>query len=318
MIFLTPGEPAGIGPELVLRLVHQIKPLPEICIVADPGMLSRCTNRLQLPADLPPNVAILPVALKQTEQPGRLDPANAPYVLDCLKHATASCLEAPLDNALVTGPIHKGVINDAGISFSGHTGFLAGLCNTEHVVMLLGNDKLQVALQTTHIPLTNVAAEITKDKLLRSLTIIQHDFAQRFNLPSARIMVLGLNPHAGENGHMGTEEIEHINPAVHTARQLGMHVSGPVPGDTAFTAKNLEGVDVVLAMYHDQGLAPLKAQYFGKIVNTTLGLPIIRTSVDHGTALDLADLPASAPQRASIASLEAAVTQASRMLSHAA
>ena len=314
MIYLTPGEPAGIGPELVLRLVHQQKNTHQVCIVADPDLLKRCAQRLELPAELPENVNVLPINLKQPEIPGQLNSANGHYVLDCLTMATQACLKKPQEHALVTGPVHKGIINDAGIEFSGHTGFLADLCDTDHVVMLLGDTNLQVALQTTHIPLCEVSKAITQTSLIQTLSIIQHDFATRMQRPNVHIKVLGLNPHAGEGGYLGREEIEIITPAIEQARKQGINVSGPVSGDTAFTPENLHGIDVILAMYHDQGLAPLKAQGFGKIVNTTLGLPIIRTSVDHGTALDLVELPINQQQRASTASLEAAFKQALNML----
>jgi 4-hydroxythreonine-4-phosphate dehydrogenase len=218
---------------------------------------------------------------------GQLDAANAPYVMATLKRAVAGCLDGEFD-ALVTGPVHKGIINDAGIAFTGHTEFLAQLAGVEHVVMMLTASNLRVALATTHLPLNQVSAHITPALLREVLRILDRDLRERFGLAQPRILVCGLNPHAGESGHLGREEIEVIAPVIAELREGGLHLRGPLPADTAFTPRQLEDADAVLAMYHDQGLPVLKYAGFGEAVNVTLGLPFIRTSVDHGTALELA------------------------------
>ena len=294
-LLLTPGEPAGIGPELVCRLaVGQ----PDLVAVADPGLLSATARQLGLncpvhvleePSDpIPPDhLACLPVMLRSPAQPGRLDTANAAYVIDTLRLAAQCCLEGRAAG-LVTAPVHKGVINDASMGFSGHTEFLAECAGVERVVMLLAAGELRVALATTHLPLAGVPEAITKPALTRTLEILHHDLQKRFGLDQPRIIVLGLNPHAGEGGHLGREEIEIIEPVLDRLRQSGMLLEGPLPADTAFLPERLGGADAVLAMYHDQGLPVLKYAGFGRAVNITLGLPFIRTSVDHGTALDLA------------------------------
>jgi 4-hydroxythreonine-4-phosphate dehydrogenase len=229
---------------------------------------------------------VLSVALNAKESTGKLDPANAGYVLKTLQIAVEGCLNSGF-HALVTGPVQKSVINDAGIAFTGHTEYLGELTHTQPVMMLIAG-RLRVALATTHLPLSAVPSAVTRSGLEKTLSILHQDLQTRFNISSPRIAVAGLNPHAGEHGHLGREEIDVIAPAVGALRHQGMHVEGPLPADTLFTPKRLERYDAVLAMYHDQGLPVLKYAGFGEAVNVTLGLPIIRTSVDHGTALDLA------------------------------
>ncbi|CAK0776757.1 4-hydroxythreonine-4-phosphate dehydrogenase [Gammaproteobacteria bacterium] len=298
-LVLTPGEPAGVGPDLCLRMVQE--PLSaEPVVVADPGLLERRAALLGLPLRLypfdaatppsphrPGELAIVPVSLQTMEQPGRLDLTNAPYVLDTLRTAVAFCQAEKVD-ALVTGPVHKGVINEAGFPFTGHTEFLAALTGTTTVVMMLAIPGLRVALATTHLPLREVSAALTREGLTAVLTILHGELVRRFGLHAPRILVCGLNPHAGEGGHLGHEEIEVITPVLETLRMQGMDLVGPLPADTAFTPTRLADAAAVLAMYHDQGLPVLKHLGFGRAVNVTLGLPIVRTSVDHGTALELA------------------------------
>jgi 4-hydroxythreonine-4-phosphate dehydrogenase len=230
---------------------------------------------------------LVPVPLAENATAGRLNPANARAVIAMLELAADACLRGEAA-ALVTAPVHKSVINQAGIPFSGHTEFLARRTGTDSVVMLLASPTLRVALATTHLPLAAVPAAITHAGLVSTIGIVDRDLRRRFGIARPRILVLGLNPHAGEDGVLGTEESDIIRPAVEEQRARGLDVNGPVAADSAFTPDALAGVDVVLAMYHDQGLTPLKARHFGEIVNVTLGLPILRTSVDHGTALSLA------------------------------
>ena len=248
-------------------------------------------------------IACLDVPLRAAAAPGRLDAANAPYVVETLERAGRGCLDGTF-HALVTGPVHKGVINDAGISFSGHTELFATQAQAE-VVMMLCAPSLRVALATTHLPLAAVPAAITRLALERCLRIIERDLRLRFGIARPRIAVLGLNPHAGEGGHLGREEIEVIAPVVERLRGEGMALSGPLAADTAFAPGRLDGADAFLAMYHDQGLPVLKALGFGDAVNATLGLPYVRTSVDHGVALDVAGTG-----RADVGSLRAAVALA--------
>jgi 4-hydroxythreonine-4-phosphate dehydrogenase len=294
-IVLTAGEPAGIGPDLAV-MASQMDINCKLAVCADPILLAERAKQLALPVSIvdwdkqthkPGQLAVLPASLNQPAQAGHLDIANAYYVLETLQLATEGCLQGEFD-ALVTGPLQKSVINDAGIHFTGHTEYFADLSNTSRVVMMLATDTLRVALATTHLPLRDVSAQITRELLTEVLQILYHDLQTKFNLEHPRIIVCGLNPHAGEGGHLGTEEIEVIEPVLETLRNKGMNLIGPLPADTAFVPRHLEQADAVLAMYHDQGLPVLKHSGFGRAVNITLGLPFIRTSVDHGTALDLA------------------------------
>lgn len=297
---LTPGEPAGIGPDLCLLLACEAQPQALVAI-ASRDLLAERAQQLGLAIELlevgpgnwpqqPAPAASLYVwdtPLGAPVQAGQLDQANAAYVLETLSRAGQGCLAGHFA-AMITAPVHKGVINEAGIAFSGHTEFLAELTATAQVVMMLATHGLRVALVTTHLPLKDVAAAITADRLSRVTRILDHDLRTKFGIAKPRILVCGLNPHAGEGGHLGREEIEIIEPTLEQLRGEGIDLIGPLPADTLFTPKHLEHCDAVLAMYHDQGLPVLKYKGFGAAVNVTLGLPIIRTSVDHGTALDLA------------------------------
>ncbi|MEW5249373.1 4-hydroxythreonine-4-phosphate dehydrogenase PdxA [Microbulbifer discodermiae] len=300
-IALTPGEPGGIGPELAVKLAHLRDPQPaQLIAVADPQLLEQTARALQLPltlipfdpqrpaADTPADCLYLqPVSLRAPATAGTLNPGNATYVVESLRLAAEGCLTRTFD-ALVTGPVHKGVINDAGVPFSGHTEFFAQCAGVDRVVMMLAAGDLRVALATTHLPLKDVSAAITSERLDRVIGILHRSLKQTFGIPQPRIGVCGLNPHAGESGHLGREEIEVIEPLLARLRALGMQLLGPLPADTLFTPPQLARCDAVLAMYHDQGLPVLKFHGFGQAVNITLGLPFIRTSVDHGTALDIA------------------------------
>ena len=312
-LLLTPGEPAGIGPDLTVSLAQQ--PLDAaLAAVGDPDLLLARARQLGLPLRiriLDPGAApqphqagelqVLRVPLDDAVTPGRLDPRNAAYVLETLRLAATQVLAGAAD-ALVTAPVQKSVINDAGIPFTGHTEFLAALCHAPTPVMMLVAGQLRVALATTHLPLREVPAAISRDGLEAVLRVLHRDLRRCFGIAAPRILVCGLNPHAGEGGHLGREEIEVIGPVLDALRAEGMRLIGPLPADTLFTPRQLAEGDAVLAMYHDQGLPVLKHAGFGEAVNVTLGLPIIRTSVDHGTALDLAG-----SGRAEAGSLEAAV-----------
>lgn len=320
-IALTPGEPAGIGPELVVRLAQQPLGELELVAVADPELLQQTARQLQQPLqinvfnpDLPQlsgggRLSVAPVALRHPAQPGHLDRRNATYVLDTLAKAADLCLDKTCQ-ALVTGPVHKGVINDAGVAFSGHTEFFAERSGCDQVVMMLACEGLRVALATTHLPLRDIADAITPASLRRTIEILHNDLVNQFGIAEPRILICGLNPHAGEGGHLGREELEVINPVIHQLRQHhGWHLSDALPADTLFTPRHLDHADAVLAMYHDQGLPVLKYKGFGAAVNITLGLPFIRTSVDHGTALDLAGTG-----RADLGSLQTALATALQMV----
>ncbi|MFA7555299.1 MAG: 4-hydroxythreonine-4-phosphate dehydrogenase PdxA [Spongiibacteraceae bacterium] len=321
-IALTPGEPAGIGPDLAIQLAQQVHTI-ELIAIADPALLQQRAAQLNLPLSIrlfdknqPPRpnakaeLCVLPVTLAQNCKAGVLNTANAHYVLATLDAAIDGCLDHTFA-AMVTAPVHKAVINDAGISFSGHTEYLAQRTHTEQVVMMLATDGLRVALVTTHLPLLEVPAQITAARVETIIRILHHDLQQNFGLAEPNITVLGLNPHAGEGGHMGREEIDQIIPCLEKLRNEGMQLNGPLPADTAFTAKHLANCDAVLAMYHDQGLPVLKYKGFGNAVNITLGLPIIRSSVDHGTALDLAGTGT-----ADLGSLQTALNYAVSMAQH--
>ena len=296
---LTPGEPAGIGPDVTLAAAAAGR-LPFVAF-ADPEMLRRRADllgldirirpvgpRIPLSHAIPPGeLPVVPVAASRRAVPGRLDAANGPYVIECIRAAVEACREGAVAG-LVTAPVHKGIINEAGIAFTGHTELLARLDGGARPVMMLCAPGLKVALATTHLPLRAVPDAVDAAMLVDLVRIVAHDLRARFAIPAPRIVVCGLNPHAGEGGHLGREEIESIAPAVEALCAEGIDVRGPVPADTAFTRERLAGADVVVAMYHDQGLPVLKHAGFGQAVNVTLGLSFVRTSVDHGTALDLA------------------------------
>ncbi len=273
VIALTSGEPAGIGPELCVRLCAE-RLDARVVAIGERELLRGCPH-------------VEHVALQRPRVPGKLDPANSRYVLAVLERAVRGCLQGEFD-AMVTAPVHKGVINDAGIGFTGHTEYLAERAKAAHVVMMLVGGGLRVALATTHLPLSQVPGAITTENLLRTLRVLDADLRRRFRIARPRILVAGLNPHSGESGHLGREDLEVIAPAIAAAADAGIAARGPIPADTLFVPERLSAADCVLAMYHDQGLPVLKYASFGRGVNVTLGLPFVRTSVDHGTALELA------------------------------
>ena len=273
VIALTSGEPAGIGPELCVRVARHFRGA-RLVAIGDAHLLRGC-----------PRIEHVPLAAPR--KAGRLDPANSRYVLQVLDRAIDGCLAGEYD-AMVTAPVHKGVINDAGIAFTGHTEYLAARARAPHVVMMLVGGGLRVALATTHLALADVPRAITRAGLAATLRVLDADLRRRFGVRRPRILVAGLNPHSGESGHLGTEDRDVIGPALAQARRRGIDARGPIPADTLFVPARLKGTDCVLAMYHDQGLPVLKYASFGKGVNVTLGLPFARTSVDHGTALEIA------------------------------
>lgn len=296
ILALTPGEPAGIGPECTIRLAHE-HPELRLIAVADPDLLKATAATLNL--DVPihnwkPGQSVVAGQLScygqklaQKVDVGRTNPANAAYVVETIKSAVR-LVRGGHAGALVTGPVHKGVINDGGIAFSGHTELLADLAGIKKVVMMLAADELRVALVTTHLALRDVADAITYENVYTTIRITHQELGGRFGIQQPVIQVLGLNPHAGEGGHLGSEDAEIIEKAITDCRNEKINALGPVPADTAFTPARLKSCDAVIAMYHDQGLPVLKHAGFGRSVNITLGLPFIRTSVDHGTALDIA------------------------------
>jgi 4-hydroxythreonine-4-phosphate dehydrogenase len=298
-IAITPGEPAGIGPDLVIRLAQKSWPAQLVAVVDKSVMEKRATelgmsiNMLEFDAsDVPAPAPAGSLYYLQVDKgcdvvAGTLDEKNGQYVLETLRLASEKNMDGTFD-AVVTGPVHKGIINRAGISFSGHTEYFAQQSNTADVVMMLATEGLRVALVTTHIPLEYVSKAVTSARLSKVATILHHDLQSKFGIEDPKVLVCGLNPHAGEGGHLGREEIDTISPTLESLNQQGMKFIGPLPADTLFQAKYLDNADAVLAMYHDQGLPVLKYKGFGNSVNITLGLPFIRTSVDHGTALDLA------------------------------
>lgn len=299
-IALTPGEPAGIGPDLAVLTAQSIRDY-ELVVIGDAAVIKERAAQLNLPinirafepdseplADGANTLCVYQHDVAADVVAGELNPANANYVLATLKTAATGCLENTFD-AMVTAPVHKGVINDAGIAFSGHTEYLAEIAQASPVMMLASNNpQIRVALATTHLPLKDVSAAISKESLSKVLHILNDDLKKHFGIASPRILVCGLNPHAGEGGHLGREEIDVIEPALEQLRSEGIDLQGPLPADTLFTEHHLKDCDAVLAMFHDQGLPVLKYASFGHAINVTLGLPIIRTSVDHGTALDKA------------------------------
>lgn len=298
-IAITSGEPAGIGPD-ICALLSQQNIAADITVIGDIDMLKNRAQQLNIEMKIEPyapmqsarlntqkSLKILHIPTAQPVKAGELNPRNSHYVLDTLTCALDGTLSGAFD-AIVTAPVHKGVINDAGIAFTGHTEFLADYTNTRQVVMMLVGSGLRVALATIHLALKDVPAAITQSGLETTIRILHHDLTTKFGLKNPRILVAGLNPHAGEDGYLGREEIEIINPVLNRLRAEGMQLIGALPADTLFAKHHLSHADAVLAMYHDQGLPVLKHASFGEGVNVTLGLPIIRTSVDHGTALDLA------------------------------
>ena len=298
-LILTCGEPAGIGPDLCIDIAGRAWPC-ELIVAGDTEVLQARAQQLRRPLSFLPykpddvpaehragTLRVLHVPVAAPVRPGHLDRANARRVLQLLDRAIDGCMAGEFA-AMVTAPVQKSVIIDAGNKFSGHTEYLAERTGGAHPVMMLTSGSLRVALATTHLPLKNVSAAITDELLQTVLRIVDHDLRTRFAIPAPRIIVCGLNPHAGESGHLGREEIEVIAPALDALRRTGLHLIGPVPADTAFTTHMLKQADAVLAMFHDQGLPVIKYAGFENAVNVTLGLPIIRTSVDHGTALSLA------------------------------
>lgn len=306
VIAVTSGEPAGIGPDICLALAARQFPA-RIVVLGDRGLFEERARQLKRDTA---GLEIRHVPLKKSALAGRLDPANAPYVLDLLDAALAGCQSGEFA-AMVTAPVHKGIINDAGIPFTGHTEYLAEQTGTARVVMMLAGAGLHVALATTHLPLKDVPAAITAQELETTLRILHADLRAKFGCVHPRILVAGLNPHAGEGGHLGREEIEVIAPVLDKLRAEGMELVGPLPADTLFTKNVLAGSHAQLAMYHDQGLAVLKYAAFDEGINVTLGLPIIRTSVDHGTALEIAGTGRASPTSL-FAAIAAAIDMAGR------
>ena len=329
-VAITTGEPAGIGPEIAIRAAWDLRNEVRTVLVGDSAFLAMTAAAIDpairlvalsqmavrndgLPDFPPDRIAVIDCTLGAHVSPGVLDPNNGRYVLETLDVAIEGAQRGWL-SAMVTAPLQKSTINDAGVAFSGHTEYLAEKTGTPHVVMMLASlastPPLRVALATTHLALKDVPAAITGDSLARTLDIVNADLRRKFGIASPRILVTGLNPHAGENGYLGREEIDVIIPALQAARGRGIDARGPYPADTLFQPKYLEEADCVLAMYHDQGLPVLKHASFGRGVNITLGLPIVRTSVDHGTALDLA---AAGLGRAEHGSMVEAIRTAARM-----
>jgi 4-hydroxythreonine-4-phosphate dehydrogenase len=315
---ITSGEPAGIGPDLIASIDTNTF-AARLIIIGDRELIESRSRALNstldfveyLPDPKPPKsgqLEILHIPISETCEAGVLNKTNAGYVLDILKRACNGCLDQEFD-AMVTAPVQKDIINQAGIAFSGHTEYLADLCGVAKPVMLLATDQLRVALATTHLPLRQVAEAISTELIIQILDILNQDLQLKFDLHRPHIKVCGLNPHAGENGYLGREEIELISPAIGIMQQKGLNVSGPYPADTVFTPQNLVDADAVLAMYHDQGLPVLKHAGFHRAINTTLGLPIIRTSVDHGTALNLAG-SGNADPGSLLSAIQSAILQA--------
>ena len=318
---ITAGEPAGIGPDLCIQLAQQGSD-HQLIVIADPTLLQQRASLLGLPLQLvefdpqqapqataPGQLFYADVRLAASAEAGVLNAANGQYVLDTLTRAAQGCQDGDWD-AIVTAPVHKGVINDAGVAFSGHTEYFRDFAEIEEVVMMLATEDLRVALVTTHLPLKDVPAAITPDRIQRVTRILNNDLKTFFGCQQPRILVAGLNPHAGEDGHLGHEELDVIIPTLEQLRGEGMNLIGPLPADTLYTPKHLQHADATLAMYHDQGLPVLKFHGFGRAANITLGLPFIRTSVDHGTALDLAGTG-----KADMGSLQTAINVAVQMAS---
>ena len=319
---ITAGEPAGIGPDLCIQIAQQAQ-AHELIVIADPKLLQHRAQQLGLPlsirfydakqapkANKAHELCVLPVSLPAPVEAGHLNPNNSPYVIETLRLAIQGALKHDWQ-AIITAPVHKGIINEAGIHFTGHTEYFRDYCDCEEVVMMLATEDLRVALVTTHLPLRDVADAITPARIKRVTRILHHDLQHYFGAHNPRILVAGLNPHAGEDGHLGREELDIIIPTLNELRAEGLTLIGPLPADTLFTPHHLKNADAALAMYHDQGLPVLKFHGFGRAANITLGLPIIRTSVDHGTALDLAGTG-----RADSGSLLTAINVAEQMANH--
>jgi len=292
-LFITPGEPAGIGIDIALTLAQKSLKA-NLVFVADPQLMQARAEQLNLTfnasiyhANHAAPVAILPVSLLAPVTPGKLDVRNSAYVIQTLQEAVSACRQSS-SNALVTGPVHKGIINDAGIAFTGHTEWLCNIAQVDKTIMLFVVDNLKVVLLTTHLPLKDVSAVLTTPYIVSFVQLLNRELKEKFALSKPRLSLCGLNPHAGEDGHFGREEIEHMQPAVAALQALGIDIDGTIPADTAFTQQHLQNADVVIAAYHDQALPLIKHIGFDRAVNITLGLPFIRTSVDHGTALSLA------------------------------
>ncbi|WP_233407465.1 4-hydroxythreonine-4-phosphate dehydrogenase PdxA [Marinomonas spartinae] len=324
LIVITSGEPSGIGPDIILSALSEQTFNARLVVLGDFELLQTRANQLGLapklhtvtqidkvPLHQAGHIYLFPVPLAVPTKAGELNVANAPYVLETLQKAGEGCLNRTFD-AVVTPPVHKGILCDTGVHFSGHTEFFQALCQSPQVVMMLATEAMKVALATTHLPLQEVSSAITKDTLSRVIHALNADLRRKFAISRPKILVCGLNPHAGEDGHLGMEEIDTIIPTLNELRAQGLDLVGPLPADTLFTPKYLEQADCVLAMYHDQGLPVLKYSGFGNAVNITLGLPIIRTSVDHGTAIDLAGTG-----KANNGSLKVAIQHAINMANNA-
>lgn len=321
-IAITAGEPAGIGPDLCIQIAQSAQ-VDELVVITDPELLTQRAQQLGLPLNIrlfdakqpaqattSGELCVYPVQLNEPAQAGILNKANGQYVLETLRIAAQGALDNLWD-AIVTAPVHKGVINEAGVHFTGHTEYFRDYCGVEEVVMMLATEDLRVALVTTHLPLREVADAITPERIKRVTRILHHDLKQFFGLANPHILVAGLNPHAGEDGHLGREELDIIIPTLNELRTEGINLTGPLPADTLYTPRHLDGADATLAMYHDQGLPVLKYHGFGRAANITLGMPIIRTSVDHGTAIDLAGTG-----KADMGSLLTAIKVAKQMAGH--
>jgi len=324
IIAITSGEPAGIGPDIILSALNEQSFPARLVVLADPELLTDRANALGITLDIQTlaspkdsiahkqgTISVLPIKLAKKTVSGVLDIANAPYVLETLKQAGEGCLNQEF-GAIVTPPVHKGILCETGVHFSGHTEFFQAQCQSPHVVMMLATEAMKVALVTTHLPLKDVSAAITEQSISLVVRALNQDLQEKFGIAHPKILVCGLNPHAGEDGHLGREEIDVIIPTLNKLRQEGLDLIGPLPADTLFTPKYLNDADCALAMYHDQGLPVLKYSGFGNAVNITLGLPIIRTSVDHGTAIDLAGTG-----KANNGSLKVAIQHAINMANNA-
>ncbi|MEP0073918.1 MAG: 4-hydroxythreonine-4-phosphate dehydrogenase PdxA [Marinomonas sp.] len=324
IIAITSGEPAGIGPDIIISALSEQTLPARLIVLADPELLSSRARALGLTPKIislknaneasphkQGEISVLPIQQAKQSTAGILDIANSPYVLETLKVAGEGCIRGEFD-AIVTPPVHKGILCETGVHFSGHTEFFQAQCQSPHVVMMLATEAMKVALVTTHLPLKDISAAITEQSISLVVRALNKDLQEKFAIKQPKILVCGLNPHAGEDGHLGMEEIDVIIPTLNKLRQEGIDLIGPLPADTLFTPKYLDDADCALAMYHDQGLPVLKYSGFGNAVNITLGLPIIRTSVDHGTAIDLAGTG-----KANNGSLKVAIQHAINMANNA-